>query len=156
MPTNDLIRVLLELRETTGTGDGIRYSMPPGLYVRDDIFELEIDRIFSREWICIGRSNELPATGDFRTLDLIGEPLILIRDERLRLRVFSNVCRHRLSSLLRGSGRVKRIVCPSIPGTGNSGDSIPIQILMACGRGVWGPVAYPLLVHSGSGLTSLI
>jgi len=73
MPTNDLIRVLLELRETTGTGDGIRYSMPPralcpGRYIRagnrQDFFTgVDLHRPF--EWTAGNRrlSNSGPDRG---------------------------------------------------------------------------------------------
>ena len=54
----------------------------------------------------------MPGTGDYRALELVGEPLILVRDGAGTLRVFANICRHRMSRLLTGTGTVKRIVCP--------------------------------------------
>jgi Rieske 2Fe-2S family protein len=59
------------------------------------VFAGEADRIFGTHWICAARSSELAATGDFLTVQIAGESVILTRDERGELRAFFNVCRHR-------------------------------------------------------------
>jgi phenylpropionate dioxygenase-like ring-hydroxylating dioxygenase large terminal subunit len=43
---------------------------------------------------------------------IAGEPVIILRDREGVLRGMSNVCRHRMSTLLEGRGNVRSIVCP--------------------------------------------
>ena len=108
MSDKDLARALSDLQDSVRRAR----ALPPAVYHLDSVFELERDRIFAREWLCLGRADELPETGQYRALELIGEPLVLLRDEAGRLRVFANICRHRMSRLLSGSGKISRIVCP--------------------------------------------
>jgi phenylpropionate dioxygenase-like ring-hydroxylating dioxygenase large terminal subunit len=64
-------------------------------YVSPEVFEQEQTRIFSREWICIGREESIPKPGDFFTAEWCGESLIVTRDASGRVHAFYNVCRHR-------------------------------------------------------------
>ena len=80
---------------------GLEQTLPSSWYYRDDIFALEKERIFCREWLCVAREEELPAAGDFRVLDVVGESIILVRNRQGVLRAFYNVCRHRGSRLCR-------------------------------------------------------
>ena len=112
MDDQALAKALADLGATAGRTPEEAATLPPALYCLESAHALERERIFAREWLCLGRADELPKAGDYRAIELVGEPLILIRDERGTLRVFANVCRHRLSRLLSGTGRVKRIVCP--------------------------------------------
>ena len=45
-------------------------------------------------------------------MQIAGEPVIILRDRDGALRGMSNVCRHRMSTLLEGRGNVRSIVCP--------------------------------------------
>ena len=65
---------------------------------------LEKERIFCREWLCVGREEELAAPGAHRVLDILGESILLVRNREGRLRAFYNVCRHRGSRLCRETG----------------------------------------------------
>ncbi len=87
-------------------------SMPPAVYTSPDFLALEQVRIFHREWLCVGRASALAETGDCLTADIDGQPIVVLRDENLELKAFSNVCLHRMSVLLEGRGNVRRIVCP--------------------------------------------
>ncbi|MEM6933395.1 MAG: aromatic ring-hydroxylating dioxygenase subunit alpha, partial [Pseudomonadota bacterium] len=86
-------------------------SMPPAFYRAEDVLDAETEQVFLPGWICVGRGDEIPETGDFYTLDVIGEPLIVTRAKD-GIRVLSNVCRHRGSRLAEGHGRTKRFSCP--------------------------------------------
>ncbi|HSL12568.1 MAG TPA: aromatic ring-hydroxylating dioxygenase subunit alpha [Actinomycetota bacterium] len=90
----------------------------PGLtaaqYTDPEIFELERERIFDRQWFCVGRSEELPEPGSFVQRDVPGDSLLLTRDLDGRVHAFYNVCRHRGSVLVeeeRGQVR-KAFTCP--------------------------------------------
>src|SRR6202022_1225650 len=81
---------------------GLEQTLPSSWYYGDDIYALEKERIFCREWLCAAREEELPGAGDFRVLDVVGESIILVRNRQGKLRAFYNVCRHRGSRLCRG------------------------------------------------------
>jgi choline monooxygenase len=87
-------------------------SMPPAVYTSPDFLALEQERIFRREWLCVGRASALMQAGDYLTADIDGQPIVVLRDEALELKAFSNVCLHRMSVLLEGRGNTRRIVCP--------------------------------------------
>lgn len=88
------------------------WSMPRSYYIDEDIAALERERLFGREWLCFGRSEEVAKTGDYMAFQLCDEPLVAVRGEDGMLRVFSNVCRHRGALLAQGSGNRSRLVCP--------------------------------------------
>ena len=87
-------------------------AMPPSVYTSPDFLQLELGQVFAREWICLGRSDSLPKAGDYFTYDLAGQPIVVIRDREGGLKALSNVCLHRMSTLLEGSGNRSAIVCP--------------------------------------------
>ncbi len=93
-------------------------AMPKAMYVSPDILQLEIERLFYQEWICAGRSDEIPNAGDFMSFDLLDQPLILIRQKagdgknNGDIQAISNVCRHRMMRLVDGKGQAKKFTCP--------------------------------------------
>ncbi|MGV8985127.1 MAG: aromatic ring-hydroxylating oxygenase subunit alpha [Cypionkella sp.] len=88
------------------------WSMPAGYYTDPDLLALEREKLFGTEWICVGRADELPEPGDFITFQLCDEPLVAIRGDDGKIRVLSNVCRHRGAIIATGSGHAQRLVCP--------------------------------------------
>jgi Rieske 2Fe-2S family protein len=80
---------------------GLEQTLPSSWYYSGEIYALEKERIFCREWLCVAREEELPAPGDFRVLDVVGESIILVRNRQGVLRAFYNVCRHRGARLCR-------------------------------------------------------
>ncbi len=56
------------------------------------------------------RAREQP--GDYLAYDLAGQPILVLRDTKGQLRAMSNVCRHRMSTLVDGRGSARAIVCP--------------------------------------------
>ena len=87
-------------------------AMPPGVYTSEAFLQAEQQKIFAKDWICVGRASALPKTGDFVTHELAGQPIFVIRGSDGHLRAMSNVCLHRMSSLLEGSGNRRKITCP--------------------------------------------
>ena len=87
-------------------------SMPPEIYYSTEFLDLEIEEIFRKEWICIGRTAEIPSAGDYLTFELLDQSVLAIRQKDASIRVFANVCAHRCAKLLEGSGKSDRIVCP--------------------------------------------
>ena len=87
-------------------------AMPPSVYTSEEFLAQELEHIFKQEWFCAGRASALAAAGDYTTLELAGQPVMVIRGKDGTLRAQSNVCLHRMSTLLHGSGNTKAIVCP--------------------------------------------
>lgn len=87
-------------------------AMPPGVYTSADFLARELETIFACEWMCVGRASSLAKPGDYLTYELAGQPVMVLRDGEGRLRAFSNVCLHRMSTLLEGTGNRRAIVCP--------------------------------------------
>ena len=88
------------------------HAMPKAVYTSEEFAAQEVEQIFSKEWFCVGRATALANPGDYVTLELAGQPIMVIRDREGTLRAQSNVCLHRMSILLKGTGNVKGIVCP--------------------------------------------
>ena len=57
--------------------------LPPVLYTSPEFYEFERRAIFQREWLCVGRADQLKEPGDFRCITIAGEPLIAARDHPL-------------------------------------------------------------------------
>jgi choline monooxygenase len=87
-------------------------AMPPSVYTSEAFLKRELDTVFAHEWICVGRARSLAKPGDYLTYELAGQPVIVLRDREGVLRAMSNVCLHRMSTLLEGSGNTRLIVCP--------------------------------------------
>jgi Rieske 2Fe-2S family protein len=83
--------------------DGLEPTLPSSWYTEERIFRLEKERIFCTEWLCVGRDADLTAPGDHRVVDLLGESILLVRNQERVLKGFYNVCRHRGAQLCRSS-----------------------------------------------------
>jgi phenylpropionate dioxygenase-like ring-hydroxylating dioxygenase large terminal subunit len=89
------------------------WSLPAWTYSDPEFFGVEMDRIVRPSWQIVCHESDVPAPGDFHTLDYAGESVVVIRGEDGMLRAFTNVCRHRGVRILDGpSGCAKKLVCP--------------------------------------------
>jgi nitrite reductase/ring-hydroxylating ferredoxin subunit len=112
MTRHDPITALDELRANVAVPFNQARAMPKSVYTSAEFAEAEVKQIFARDWLCAGRAEALPNPGDYLTMQIAGEPVIILRDREGALRGMSNVCRHRMSTLLEGRGNVRSIVCP--------------------------------------------
>jgi phenylpropionate dioxygenase-like ring-hydroxylating dioxygenase large terminal subunit len=87
---------------------------PEGLsgryYTDHAYFEYECQTTLNAGWHSVGRVDELIESGDYFTLRLLNEPLIIVKDGD-DIKALSNVCRHRGMPLAQGEGNTKRFVC---------------------------------------------
>ncbi|MEM1421840.1 MAG: aromatic ring-hydroxylating dioxygenase subunit alpha [Pseudomonadota bacterium] len=98
-----------ELRDrATGT----ERTLSGALYSHPDHFQDEAERLLSREWLCLGRADEIPSIGDYFTVQALNEPLLVTRANDGDVHVLANICRHRGSPVASGSGNAKKFVCP--------------------------------------------
>ena len=87
-------------------------SLPPRAYAAVGMQAIEREKIFSRGWVPLGRTDRVAAPGDYQTLDIAGRPIILLRDKTGALQALANTCRHRGARLLDGAGNTSGIRCP--------------------------------------------
>lgn len=106
------LRPIEELRANVAQPFERARAMPKSVYTSPEFLAQEMAHVFSRDWLCAGRADALPNPGDYLTMEIAGEPVIVLRDASGALRGMSNVCRHRMSQLLEGRGNVRAIVCP--------------------------------------------
>jgi len=89
-----------------------RIGLPKNYYHDDQIFEKEKE-FFKKMWLLCAREEELANTGDYIVRNIAGESFFLVRTRDGRIKAFHNVCRHRGSQLLEGSGSVGSVIqCP--------------------------------------------
>ena len=65
------------------------------VYTSQEIFELEMERLWSRTWIYVGHASQVPNAGDFITVDIAAKPVIMVRHTDGSLRVLMNRCAHK-------------------------------------------------------------
>jgi choline monooxygenase len=91
------------------------HTLASKFYTDPAILDAEKDRIFRRTWQLVGTLNNscgevngaertIADAETFFTADVVGEPVVIVRDKQGTLRAFSNVCRHRAGPIAQGSG----------------------------------------------------
>ena len=88
-------------------------GLPNECYTNQDYLAHEKEKIFYNKWTAIGVGSSIPKIGDAKPYNLLGIPLILIRDKNMDVRVFHNVCSHRGFKLLDKACTLKNAIrCP--------------------------------------------
>jgi nitrite reductase/ring-hydroxylating ferredoxin subunit len=88
-------------------------QIPADKYTSTSLFETEMSRVFRRVPLLLAPSIELPKPGDFKTMDLAGVPILLIRGSDGIARAFINGCSHRGANVAtEPCGNRKRFTCP--------------------------------------------
>lgn len=86
-------------------------SLPPVLYVADEVFAREEEEIFARDWFCVARSSELAEVGRYLCFTIGSEPVVVIRALD-GLHAMSPICRHRGMPVVEpGTGTAERFTC---------------------------------------------
>ena len=108
----DHIDPIKALRENTSVPFERARAMPTEVYTEQSFVDAELEQIFRKDWYCVGRADALSKPGDYVSCELADQPIVVLRDRDGDLRAMSNVCLHRMSTLLQGRGNTKTIVCP--------------------------------------------
>lgn len=90
------------------------FTLPARYFYDQEIFDREVETIFSKAWHFVCHDSELVEPGDFIKFDILGQSVLLVRGEDGGVRALHNVCRHRGTQLIQARrGRVKdMITCP--------------------------------------------
>ena len=90
-------------------------GLPAAWYHDPEHYQRELEAFWYARWVVVAREEELARAGDWRTVRIGTQSLILVRDDEREIRAFHNTCRHRGSVLCteeHGNFARKRIVCP--------------------------------------------
>jgi phenylpropionate dioxygenase-like ring-hydroxylating dioxygenase large terminal subunit len=83
------------------------------IFVNEDIYAEEQERVFARSWLFVGHESQIPNPGDFFVSCMGEESVILCRDRRGKVHVFLNSCRHRGMKVCRyDEGSTAVFTCP--------------------------------------------
>ena len=86
--------------------------VPGYIYDSPEVYALEKEHMFMKDWLCVARAEEIRNPGDYMTLRIMDEPVIVARDQAGTLNAFSNVCAHRGVEVATGAGNTKQFSCP--------------------------------------------
>jgi choline monooxygenase len=88
-------------------------TIPSPWYFDPRIARLENERVFAHTWQVAGRVDQVRERGEFFTVELGEEPIVVARGEDGVLRGFYNVCRHHAAAVVtEAQGCAKQFRCP--------------------------------------------
>ncbi|WP_028218547.1 aromatic ring-hydroxylating dioxygenase subunit alpha [Paraburkholderia oxyphila] len=70
------------------------------VYLDQEVFDLEMERLFHRTWVYLGHTSQVPNAGDYLTVDIAKEPLVMVRQADGSVRVLKNRCAHKGAKLV--------------------------------------------------------
>lgn len=103
---------LLASLDASSRGVGEAVTLPPALYTSEEVLEFEREAIYAKEWLCVGRAERIPEAGDWFTVTIAREPIIVVRDKEGGIRAMSAVCQHRAMQVCEGQGNTSTFKCP--------------------------------------------
>ncbi len=104
---------ILPFRKSAETFVEGAMTLPRDYFISDELFAAERENVFLRNWLLIGREQEMARPGDFFLAEPAGESIIVTRDKAGSVRCFHNVCRHRGARMCEEpAGRFSAIQCP--------------------------------------------
>lgn len=96
-----------------GNAQGLKSMLPARFYHDPNLYQLEVDHILKKNWLCVGRWDWAEKPGDYFTCDMFGDPILIIRDKQGQLNALVNVCQHRWAKIVAdGAGHTNLLVCP--------------------------------------------
>ena len=82
------------------------------VYFSQEILDQEIEKVFMKEWLLVGRVEECEKPGDYFTHTVGDEPIFVVKEKNGNIQAFANVCRHRGVKVAWDSGNKKYFTCP--------------------------------------------
>jgi len=83
------------------------------IFTDPDIFELEMKYIFEGNWVYLAHESQVAESGDYLTLTLGRQPIVITRDKNNELHALVNACTHKGATLCRRkSGNKGSFTCP--------------------------------------------
>src|SRR2546426_4918834 len=89
------------------------HSLDAPFYLSPEIFDLDMKEIFGKHWIQVAVDPDIPEPGDYVTVEVGKNSIVIVRDDDMSVRAHHNVCRHRGARLCsEHKGTVGNLVCP--------------------------------------------
>ncbi len=88
-------------------------KIPAENYYNPERWKKEVDLIFKRLPLVLSVTGEIPNPGDYKAMEVVGVPVIILRNKKGKISAFLNACRHRGAALVEpGTGNQRRFSCP--------------------------------------------
>ena len=82
------VRAMIERRKKN-------HTLEAPFYTGEEIFALDMEAIFRKHWIQVAVEPDVPEPGDYITVEIGNDSILIVRDDDMQVRAFHNVCRHR-------------------------------------------------------------
>ena len=112
---NKVLSEVLDIKKIKAVNQPIEraHGLPNECYISPEYLMIEREKVFKDKWTVIGVGSSVPHPGDAIPYNLLGIPLIILRDKENKIRVFHNVCSHRGFKLLDKPCNLKNVIrCP--------------------------------------------
>ena len=109
------LKEILDIKKIKAVNRPIEQAngLPNECYTNSHYLMIEREKVFMDKWTVIGVGSSVPNPGDAKPYNLLGIPLIILRDKENKIRVFHNVCSHRGFKLLSEHCSLKNVLrCP--------------------------------------------
>jgi phenylpropionate dioxygenase-like ring-hydroxylating dioxygenase large terminal subunit len=87
-------------------------TLPPVAYTSKDVFDAELKNLFYKEWICVAREDQIPEPGDYQSVQVADQPLIIVRLRGGTVHAMSAICPHRAMQVVDKCGNANNFSCP--------------------------------------------
>jgi choline monooxygenase len=88
-------------------------TIPASWYTDQNLYNLELQTVFSNSWHFAGRVDQVSEPGQYVTSDIAGEPIVVVRGTDGVLRGFFNACRHHAAAVMtEPEGKANQLRCP--------------------------------------------
>jgi len=87
-------------------------TLPPEAYRSAAFFDRELQTIFYKEWVCVAREEQIPNAGDYRSVEVVAQPLIVVRQKDHSIHAMSSICPHRAMQVVTDHGNAANFSCP--------------------------------------------
>ena len=108
------IKRILDAIEVSTLDIPLAQTMPGDVYASEEFYRFEKEAVFAREWLCVGHQSQVPEPGDYMTITVGDEPLVVVRTQDGGINVLSGICQHRGYPITANepTGNVKQFRCP--------------------------------------------
>jgi len=86
-------------------------EIPGDRYTSDAFYDLEVEHIWNKSWLCVGRADEIAEPGCHMLFNRLNRSVIVVRGKDNQIRAFHNTCRHRGAPLVQGAGKRAVLTC---------------------------------------------
>ncbi|HKO99150.1 MAG TPA: aromatic ring-hydroxylating dioxygenase subunit alpha [Pyrinomonadaceae bacterium] len=88
-------------------------TIPATWYTDQSLYQLELETVFTNSWQMVCRDDQLAKPGDYVTVEIGNEPIVIVKGSDNIVRGFFNVCRHHAAAVMTElEGNAAHLRCP--------------------------------------------